>query len=508
MEVLEHDQDRLLGAPGPQEVFERAPDLIGHRRRVPARGAEREAPLVVEVHVDELSNEVAYAGDIGRRHLGGDVGPQPLFDLLGLLQLAEAGRLPDELRHHRVGDRGVEGIAAALEHSHCRHFRAEPPVEFMPEPRLAGARFGRHEDHLRAPAVAFALGEGSLQDGELSVATAARRRLPVKTACGIQGRALAHDASVPHVEARGDQRGGGVVDPHAPETLRDTHHRHGAIDRLAHGEPCRVRRASRGHGDLRASVGLDEVTREPRQQGRLVGRGEVLRREHDGRAVREHVRAHAEELRGRIERLPSGRSSLPSPDRASERRKRHDEDRDEAPFVRRERVRGRNRRAAALGEPLRELGTVGRSLRRILVDHPAHEKVQERRDVRPELADRWRVLEEDLREDRHEMRPREEALARQALEQDATEREDVDRWRDLPVSARLLGSDEVGRADEHARLGDRARRRAFGGEAHVDQLNAIDVPAGEEDVAGLEIAMDEAAPVQVGERVRHRPRDG
>ena len=97
VEVLEHDHDRMRPAPRTQGILERASNLIGHRRDVLARGAERKAAAIVEVEADELTDEVADTGDLGRRHVGRDVGEELLFGLIGPLELAEAQSLPDRL---------------------------------------------------------------------------------------------------------------------------------------------------------------------------------------------------------------------------------------------------------------------------------------------------------------------------------------------------------------------------------------------------------------------------
>ena len=105
------------------------------------------------------------------------------------------------------------------------------------------------------------------------------------------------------------------------------------------------------------------------------------------------------------------------------------------------------------------------------------------------------------------MRAIEEPPPGEALEEHAAEREDVHRRRDLAVAARLLGRDVPGGADERPReredlLGD-ARAR----DAEIDELDVLDPSAGQEQVARLQIAVNEASTMEIGQRVGHVARE-
>ena len=104
----------------------------------------------------------------------------------------------------------------------------------------------------------------------------------------------------------------------------------------------------------------------------------------------------------------------------------------------------------------------------------------------------------------------ERPLAREALEQHAAERVDVDSSVDR-LPADLLRRDVVDRADEPAVAGEAADRRDVPREAEVADIRLLAVrPVRHEDVPGLHVTMDEPGRVRRVERLAHllRKADG
>ena len=78
--------------------------------------------------------------------------------------------------------------------------------------------------------------------------------------------------------------------------------------------------------------------------------------------------------------------------------------------------------------------------------------------------------------------------------------------RGSPVSGalQLLGRDVAGRTQHHARARQPVVLARDAGDPEVDELDAIDVVVDDEDVARLDVAMDQAPPVGEGERGQQR----
>jgi hypothetical protein len=97
-------------------------------------------------------------------------------------------------------------------------------------------------------------------------------------------------------------------------------------------------------------------------------------------------------------------------------------------------------------------------------------------------------------------------IAREQLEEHRTERVDVARRSDDLIAGRLLGAHVVGRADAQPRLGQarpaRRSHRERDAEVPHDRLPRLD-----QDVRGLDVAVDHAVLVRVFERARHRHRE-
>ncbi len=109
--------------------------------------------------------------------------------------------------------------------------------------------------------------------------------------------------------------------------------------------------------------------------------------------------------------------------------------------------------------------------------------------------------------------PAERRLADEAFEQDATERVHVGRWTERRA-LELLGRRVLEGSDEHAGAGDtRTRGRALR-EPEVREVHVLDVTravrADDQDVAGLDVAMDQASGVSGVQRpsdaIDHRQR--
>ena len=145
---------------------------------------------------------------------------------------------------------------------------------------------------------------------------------------------------------------------------------------------------------------------------------------------------------------------------------------------------------------------VAGALERIAREHPREEVVEGLRDVRLELADARRHLEQHLREDRDLVLARERWQPGEALEQDRAEREHIRARIQLLGATGLLGC-HVPECSEHdAGVGDRARTETHAGNPEVDQRRVVAVRVSEDEIAGLYIAVDDALRVRGGERLR------
>ena len=311
------------------------------------------------------------------------------------------------------------------------------------------------------------------------------------------------------VEARGDQGRGDVVDVDAAARRSRAHDPHASIDGLAHREATAGHRAPGREGDARVGQGLGDLPAEAREQRRLVGGAQALGGEGDGGAVGERLDPDAEPRHRRAERVDVAAGRLVRRVRRRIRVRRHqDEDGHHPLLARSERggpgahhAGGGGRHLPEVGDPLPELRAVAGATLGILRHHAVHEDVERLRDVANQLPDPRRLFEEDLGEHRHHVRTAEEATPGDALEKDAPEGEDVDARRDHAVAARLLRGHEAGRADEDARESERAGGDRGARDAQVDHLDVVDPAAGQKQVRGFEVAVHDAAPVEVRERV-------
>ena len=110
------------------------------------------------------------------------------------------------------------------------------------------------------------------------------------------------------------------------------------------------------------------------------------------------------------------------------------------------------------------------------------------------VGDRWRRVVDVCPERAHQRVGPERRLPGEAFVEDAGERVLV-RWRPDRFALDLLGRDVVRGADELARLGEpRVRGRLFG-QPEVGEVDVVALLGVEEDVAGLDVPVDEPARV-------------
>ena len=149
---------------------------------------------------------------------------------------------------------------------------------------------------------------------------------------------------------------------------------------------------------------------------------------------------------------------------------------------------------------------VGQPLGRILGQH-ARDRVVEHVGIPGTSSRARRVLQQDLREQRRRLLGLEHGAPREALEEDAPEREHVGGGADVALAAHELGRHVAGRADDRAREGELAPAAREARDAKVEHLEARDVPARQEQVLGLDVAVDDPARVRVAERLGGAPRE-
>jgi hypothetical protein len=145
-----------------------------------------------------------------------------------------------------------------------------------------------------------------------------------------------------------------------------------------------------------------------------------------------------------------------------------------------------------------------RPIRGIFREHPQDERLELGRRLRAQVTEPRRLLEQDLGEHRHDMLSHERRPPRQALEEDAAEREDVGPRVEVPRTSRLLRG--------HVRRGSERNPRARDGrcalrsprQAKVQNLDLIEPALDQEQVAGFEVAVNDAAPVRDTEGIRDR----
>jgi hypothetical protein len=171
----------------------------------------------------------------------------------------------------------------------------------------------------------------------------------------------------------------------------------------------------------------------------------------------------------------------------------------------------RRRRRSADGKlKLIELGEqragIGRTLRRVLAEDPAHELVQRVGDVADEELRRHDFFEEDPREDGDGVVGREGEVPSEAAIEDAPKREDVGAGVDVLPAAHLLGRHEPWSAEHHPGLRELGPPAGLTDDPEVEDLHLSEISAHEEEIRRLDVAVNEAPRMREGEplcRVLH-----
>ena len=205
------------------------------------------------------------------------------------------------------------------------------------------------------------------------------------------------------------------------------------------------------------------------------------------------------------ERLVRGAGRVPD-------RRSQEEDRDRRLLVGGDRDRwrldhgGRRRRGLDHGDlpqraqRPRDLGAVEGAEPRIAGEHAVDEVDQRLREPARPMPEPWQLAQRDPREHSYGVLVLEGGCAREALEQYGPEREHIGPCVERPRADDLLGRRVPDAAHEHAGPGERGQLAAPG-DAEVDQPELRQRAADEEDVARLEVAMDDPALVQDPERL-------
>ena len=138
-------------------------------------------------------------------------------------------------------------------------------------------------------------------------------------------------------------------------------------------------------------------------------------------------------------------------------------------------------------------------LLRVLREHPRDQRIEPRRHRGDEIPEPRGLLVEDPGDDVQETRPLERGLPGQAFEDDRAQGKDVRPRVDRVSAPRLLGGHVPGGPDEEPRVRQPRVPRAFR-DSEVEELQSLDSPAFEEQVARLDVPMHDAPRVQGAER--------
>ena len=504
--VVEQDGERALVALGGDELEPRPPHLRCHRRRVRARCAELHAREIVERSRDELAEEVDRVGraDAGHlRHARGELRALALERVVGAkprdaLEQRAHERERRALRA-RVAERGPDLRGGVRD--------ADPRGELRTETALAGAGRRGHRDDARAR-LGECLGGEPGERRHLALAPDERRRASEQLASGLRRGALAEKARGPvdvdRLEAIAEQVRGELVEAHAG-LRRRLARAHRPRERIAH----RDRRSRLGAARReRESSARRELAHRERHAGgaqRVIG-GRPAARERDGReVVAEQMQRGAERLHARDEHLLGAESArarrvvrrvrslrIPRDEHARERPLAVGEGPDGARRARRRRARSFEHR--------RDDARVRRPFVGVLAHHARGEE-RERRVAR--RRDR-RLVEQHLPDDDGRVDPVVRALAREALVEDAPEREHVRPRVGVRGRAQPLRAHVRDRAEHHPDARERRARTHRAREPQIQHDRVVEAPAPQDHVAGLEIAVEQAAAVDRADAFRER----
>jgi hypothetical protein len=556
VQILQHEHHRLHLRLGREQVFPRAAHLVAHEQRVAARGPERHALRVREGRPAELAEELADTADLRSGDMPGDARAQLLLARIDGLAGLDARRAAQGVTEQAEGGACAHGIAARDPDLNRSGFSARGTEELVPHAGFSDAGRSTHE-HDASDAFLFALGVDALQGRELAIAPHAHRGLAEHRARGLVGRALATEleagVAAADLEASVEQARGHLVHHHGAPALRCVERLRGgcpgrrrracsanglplgvdqarcAIDGLAYREAARDLAAPGGERDVRVGNGVAQPERAESCSCRLIGRnsrpsqggdddpagqrlGSTTSRLDHGSTGSERVRRV-----GRGHRRRRLRCRIGSEEHVHRRRARvgiggqREHDHAEQPLLapreglgpRRHRERVGDVHRAQRAELREHRGAVAWARVGLLRHHPRHEIVQRRGNVRRELAHPRRLVEQDLGEQPHHVLGHERGAPRQALEEHAPEREHVGARVQIRLPTGLLRRHVAGRAHEQPRRRRGARGLPDARDPEVEDLAALHLPAAEEQVPRLDVAVDDASRMRDGQRFGH-----
>jgi hypothetical protein len=157
------------------------------------------------------------------------------------------------------------------------------------------------------------------------------------------------------------------------------------------------------------------------------------------------------------------------------------------------------------GQIVSQLAGVGGPLAAVLLEHALDGLLQRRGQAGAHRGQPGRGADADLGHDLHGGLAGEAGLTGQRLEQHRAQREDVDATVDVAITARLLGRGVHGRADRGADLGEALGVQHPAGDAEVEDAGVVQPPVDQEDVAGLDVAVDDVALVRGRQRLQYPP---
>ncbi len=208
VQVLEHEDERVMLAFCNDQRLERATKLVAHQDGVRARGEELRARRRRDRNADDLADELRELLSLGSS-ASLDERRKPNRLRRDGVALARAHRAPERAAHERERGARAQRVAARGPDVDVGSRLAQPPEELVPDARLADSRLADDEDRARRRLVR-ALVEERDERGELAIAPHARRRLAEERALTLRGL------------ARPDQRGHAVDDAHVEAIVEET----------------------------------------------------------------------------------------------------------------------------------------------------------------------------------------------------------------------------------------------------------------------------------------------